>query len=133
MQIQLTKKEAELIEWALDPMVDYWTDESGARERGDVETDENGPIYAQDQLPKLDGTVLTLSPIDDINTDLHYRIAEQLDKMTDEADELTPQARSGQHRLIDSIVDKLEKAGVKPTVREPFEWEEGKNPYDAIH
>ena len=73
-EVQLTKAQAEAVAWALDPMGDYWCSENEAWGR-------DGPVYDDADLPKLKGTVLVLSPVDEINEDILYRLEEQLPDM----------------------------------------------------
>ena len=76
--VKLTKRQASVVEWALDPMDDYWCSESGAWGR-------DGPIHPESDLPKLQGLILTLSNVDDINDDLLYRLEDQLPDMEEQA------------------------------------------------
>jgi hypothetical protein len=102
--IRLTAGEIDAIEWALDPMADYWCSAEGAYER-------DGQEYATDHLPTLFGDELVLSAVDEINSDLLYRVCEQLPDMA----KSEPVATSrGQQRVSDSLHQKLTKAGVKP-------------------
>lgn len=78
--IPLTKAQAEAVAWAIDPMEDFWCTEAGANERGDIF------IHDADKLPRIDRTAgrygsLILSTVEDINTDLQYRICEQYRSM----------------------------------------------------
>jgi hypothetical protein len=68
--IKLTKAQAAWVQWALYPMVDFWTDEEEARGR-------DGKVYSESDLPILNGLELTLSPVQEINSDLIYRMEVQ--------------------------------------------------------
>lgn len=72
--LKLTKKQAEIVSWAIEPMHDYWCTEAGADER-------DGPMYDVSDLPVLCRRTLTLSTVRDINEDLVYRIGVQLPDM----------------------------------------------------
>lgn len=74
--IQLTQVQAEQVEWALGDMADFWTTEDGAEGR-------DGKLYPESDLPVLDGLSLTISPIEEINADLLYRLEIQLPDMAD--------------------------------------------------
>lgn len=75
-QITLTKAQWDWVEWALGAMPDFWCTSEGAEERlGENETDLK--VYSEDDLPKLEGRVLTLSSVHEINTDLLYRLEVQ--------------------------------------------------------
>ncbi len=80
--IPLTKAQAEAVEWALDPMADFWCTEAGANERGGMFIYETKqlPHIARDPMAGRYGSLI-LSPIEDINTDLQYRICEQFKSM----------------------------------------------------
>ena len=72
IKLALTAAQAGVIDWALGPMYDFWCDEHGAHERG------SDAVYDEDQLPKLSGLELTLSPVLEINSDLLYRVEVQM-------------------------------------------------------
>lgn len=89
LKVKLTLQQAEQVEWALGAMDDYWTTEDEAEARG-------GPVYPASALPRLEAhqgsrgptktaRTLILSPIDDINDDLLYRLEEQLPSMERQA------------------------------------------------
>ena len=71
VQVRISPSEAAIVSWALSPMLEYWCKESGAYERG-------GEQYSPNDMPKIDSGILTLSPVQEINEDLEYRITEQL-------------------------------------------------------
>lgn len=70
----LTKKQLELVEWALGPMADFWCTEEGAYER-------DGEVYQESDLPRIQFGQLFLSTVEEINEDLLYRLEEQLPDM----------------------------------------------------
>lgn len=76
-RIKLTKAQAEWVSWALDPMVDFWCNESGAHDR-------DGEVLPESDLPQLDGLELTLSENDEVNSDLLYRMEVQAVGMAEE-------------------------------------------------
>lgn len=105
-QLKLTAGETELADWALGPMDEYWTDEDEAVAR-------DGEVYSPDYLPKLNGNILTLSAVDEINEDFRYRIEIQMaDMIGSNSSVLAPEARA-QQRIINSLAKKLEAAGVE--------------------
>lgn len=69
--IIMTPSEKQWAEWAIDPMLEYWSTEEGAFERGE-ET-----IYQENDIPKIIGNNLSISNIQEINEDLLYRLEEQ--------------------------------------------------------
>jgi spore coat polysaccharide biosynthesis predicted glycosyltransferase SpsG len=71
IQIQMTPAELDWADWAIDPEWEYWCTEDGAWERGEDE------IYTEQQIPQINGNILILSDIYDINEDLLYRLEEQ--------------------------------------------------------
>ncbi len=71
ISVVITPAEKVWAEWALDPMFDYWCNEQGAWERGEDE------MYDIKDLPKVQGNILYLSNILDINEDLLWRLEEQ--------------------------------------------------------
>lgn len=103
-QLGLTAGEAELADWALGPMDEYWTDEDEAFAR-------DGEVYSPDYLPKLDGNVLTLSPVDEINEDFRYRVETQAGDMI-KGSSLSDAGIRAHRRIINSLTAKLEAAGV---------------------
>lgn len=66
--ITLSKIGIEIVEWALEPMIDFW---------GNDEQDL-GRVYPESDLPKVEGICLTLSRFSEINEDLIYRLLHQL-------------------------------------------------------
>lgn len=80
-RVKLTLQQADQVEWALEPMTDFWCSDEGANERG-------GRVHPLNHLPVLmpDGTrktsrILELSQDDEINGDLLYRLEIQLRDM----------------------------------------------------
>lgn len=73
--IELTPSEAEQIEWALDPMREYWC---MLADDGSVDSEAGDPVLDESVLPKLEGRILTLSPNDHMNDDLKHRITDHL-------------------------------------------------------
>ena len=78
MKIKLTKFEAEIVEWAFDPLTDCWCTENGCYER-------DGEMMPESDLPRIKDGILYLSDNADINDDLNDRLTEQLWSMSDEA------------------------------------------------
>ena len=87
MGVKLTAGEAEVIRWALSPMRDFWCTESGASER-------DGAVYPEDQLPVMSDDELVLSPVEEVNEDLQYRVTEQLADMASDAGGFDAQGRA---------------------------------------
>ena len=103
--IDLTAKQKEIVKWALDIMPEHWcTDFEGTNETG-------GPIYPETALPELKGSTLRLSEIAEINSDLHYRVCEQMRQMTIGQDESISRSVLP---TIRNLRKKLEAAGVEP-------------------
>ncbi len=80
--VNLTMVEAEQVEWAIGPMDDLWCTEDGAHGR-------DGKVYEPSSLPALDRSYtdhvnLALSEVEEINSDLLYRLEVQLQDMADE-------------------------------------------------
>lgn len=90
LTVKLTQAQVEQVQWALDPMMDFWCSESEAHARG-------GAVYDEWALPKLNGLTLELSPHDEINGDLCYRLEEQLPAMAQADGSMTAKnhARAG--------------------------------------
>jgi len=78
--VKLNPTEIQLAEWALEPMEAYWCTELGEQERGD----EEGGIFSPEELPRIEGNIITMSPVCEINQDFMYRIEDQLDSMLDD-------------------------------------------------
>lgn len=81
LRVKLTLAQAEAVAWAIAPMSDHWTTEDGADAR-------DGDVIPGSDLPRIvpDGTrktskILILSPRDEVNEDLLYRLEEQLPDM----------------------------------------------------
>lgn len=114
LRVKLTLAQAEVVAWAIAPMSDHWTTEDGANAR-------NGEVIPESDLPRLepDGTrktsvILVLSPRDDVNDDLLYRLEEQLPDMArqssgfEDGDELrrsTKAAYNAARRIRHAIVN----------------------------
>ena len=101
-RIHLTPRQREWVEWALDPMADFWCSTEGARERGE------DAVYDEADLPRLDGKHLVVSAIADINADLLYRLQVQAPQVAEGAD--TDQAASGAARAAMGVATKLADA-----------------------
>lgn len=94
-RVKLTLQQATQVEWALEPMADFWCTVDGAHERG-------GLFKPARFLPRLlpDGDrktsrILELSQDDEINSDLLYRLEVQLRDMAHENED---QAAKGHAR-----------------------------------
>jgi hypothetical protein len=100
--IELTKGERSAVEWALEPMRDYWCTESGAYDR-------DGKQYTEADLPSVSGSVLVLSEVDEINSDLHYRTTVQLADMAEQTagDGVSVQGVAGQIAICERLSTKL--------------------------
>ena len=99
LNIQLTPAELNWAQWAIDPMYDYWCTEDGAWER-------DGNIYNENQLPILSNNNLTLSPIQEINEDLIYRIEIQAQDVS-RTDSSSVQQESARSRAAKSLAKKI--------------------------
>ncbi len=85
--VPLTPTQAKDVEWALDAMLPYWTDEGLSEQR--MESADDQPYYFKDKvLPRVmkmgNKYFLKPSPVEEINDDLHYRIVQQLPGIVDE-------------------------------------------------
>lgn len=101
-RIKLTKGEIEAVEWALDPMAEDWCTAQGAYER-------DGREYATDHLPTIFGDELILSAVEEINSDLRYRVCDQFPAT---ASIESAAVQRGAQRIADSLAAKLTAAGV---------------------
>lgn len=97
--IAITLAEKEWADWALDPMWEYWTTESGAYER-------DGQIYEESHLPRIEGNNLFISDIPEINEDLLYRLEEQAPAVA-ECDAVSEQQKSARCRSSFSLAQKI--------------------------
>jgi hypothetical protein len=70
INITMTPAEKDWADWAISPMIDYWSTESGAYDR-------DGEIYKEDQIPSIQGNLLILPSVPEIIEDLLYRLEEQ--------------------------------------------------------
>ena len=105
--IPLTPLERELVQWAIDPMAEYWHEEQ-----------EQPELI----MPRIDGTMLLLPGNEDVKHDLLYRLGEQLVDMTAGAvqtREITPQKGAAIRRAIDSACAKIRGRGVTKTGKGP--------------
>lgn len=110
--IKLTPLQAEHIEWALDPMQEYWGGWDGKPTReGEMFSEAGDPdleIPDGAIMPILDGDMLAISNWDQINDDLLYRIGEMLPGMIEDNTEFSPQQISGQKRSCEMLAEKIE-------------------------
>ena len=97
---RLTKKQADLFEWALDAMTDFWVGEAAAEER------ESGTVYTEEALPLLEGDRLQLDHVpEEILKDLLERVEDQAPGMASGAD--TWQEASGAVRIAENLGAKI--------------------------
>ena len=100
LSISLTPGELNWAEWAIDPMWEYWCTEEGAWERGE------DTIFEESELPKLNGSILILSDIPEINEDLLYRTEEQSYNVC-QTDAISEQQVSARYRSANSLSQKI--------------------------
>lgn len=74
MAKHLTKRQLELVAWAVEPMADHWCTEQGAHAR-------DGEVLPESAMPYVLGKQVTLSTVPEVNDDLLYRLEEQLPDM----------------------------------------------------
>ena len=109
VQIQMTPAELDWADWAIGPMSEYWTTEDGAYDRGDFETDKDGPIYEEYQLPKIQGNILFIFPNEEMIEDLLYRLEDQALTVSD-ADSYSNQQTAAKHRPALNLSKKIRAA-----------------------
>jgi hypothetical protein len=97
--IQMTPAEQNWASWAIDPMSNMWCDKEGAWDR-------DGEIYEEINLPRIEGAVLFLSDIPEINEDLLYRLEEQA-TATAECDAGSEQQISARCRSAFNLANKI--------------------------
>jgi hypothetical protein len=99
MSLPMTPAEQNWASWAIEPMWDHWTTEDGAWDR-------DGNQYEEVNLPRIEGTVLFLSNIPEINDDLLYRLEEQSFD-TSECDANSEQQKAARCRAAFSLAQKI--------------------------
>ncbi len=102
VNILMTPSEKKWAEWAIDPMIDYWCSQEGAWERGE----DN--VYSINELPRIEGNVLYLSNISEINEDFLYRIEEQAQHVC-ETDASSNQQISARYKPALLLAKKIRK------------------------
>lgn len=81
LKVKLTLQQAEQVAWALGAMSDFWCTPDGAHSRDGKEYDESAlPFLAPDGTRKT-SRLLTLSIVEEINSDLLYRLEVQAQDM----------------------------------------------------
>lgn len=109
--IKLTALQAEHVDWALDPMQEYWGGWGGFPTRdGEIFSDAGNPELAIPEgatMPVLNGCVLTLSNWSEINEDLLYRVGEMLPDMISDNTEFSQQTINGQRKSCFDLVAKI--------------------------
>lgn len=112
LRIKLTPLQINHVEWALDPMQEYWGGWEGFPTRdGEIFSDAGNPeleIPEGATMPILDGCVLTLSNWSEINDDFLYRVGEMLPNMIADNTEFNQQTINGQRKSCFDLVAKIE-------------------------
>jgi hypothetical protein len=79
LTLTLTPRQADAVDWALDPMSEFWDDDNID------EVDPKGEIPRPVVLPELQGRALDITGVHGgVLHDLRYRIGEQLDDIEDD-------------------------------------------------
>ena len=101
-RIPLTKLQAEIAAWALDPMDDFF-DENIA---------DGSAVGEKPDMPVMDGATLVMPMHLDVIDDFLYRVEGQMVEMAERADGWgeTPQKRAGTIRMCFTLGDKVRAA-----------------------
>jgi len=80
--IQLTPAEADIWDWAADPMIEYWDNDNEEGRDDGIQFDED-PIKFAKKVNGGNGSEGQIHPHKNVIEDMIYRLEDQLDGMTD--------------------------------------------------